>query len=85
MENIKKDHSYVWIALILSLFFWVPLLNVIIFLPSAICLSTKQIILAKRYPERYGSLIFPALVLAHSTFSIIASSFILYLSITGKL
>ncbi|MBW2982482.1 hypothetical protein KY343_06390 [Candidatus Woesearchaeota archaeon] len=84
-NKIKKDYHYVWIALILSLFFWVPLLNIIFFLPLAIILSIKQIKLAKKEPNKYGKLIFPAIILAHSTFSIIASSFILYLNFIGWL
>jgi len=85
MEKNKKDHKYTWIALIFSLFFWVPLLNIIFFLPTSIYLSTKQIRLARKEPEMYGRLIFPVIVLTHSTFSIVASGFILYLSTTGKL
>ena len=88
MENIeikKKNYSYVWIALVLSLFFWVPLLNIMFFLPLAIFFSIKQIILIKKEPERYGRIIFHSLILAHSSFSIMASAFILYLSISGKL
>ncbi len=81
----KKDYSYVWIALVLSLFFWVPLLNVVFFLPLAVYLSIKQIRLAKTEPEKYGTLIFPALILAHSSFSIIASIIIMFLNSTGRL
>jgi len=81
----KKDYKYVWIALAFSLFFWVPLLNIILFLPIAILFSAKQIKLALREPEIYGNLIFPVIILAHSTFSIIISAFILYLSTSGKL
>jgi hypothetical protein len=84
-RNKKKHYYYAWIALILSLFFWVPILNIVLFLPSAIYLSIKQIMLAKKEPERYGSLIFPILILVHSTFSIIVSTYILYISATGKL
>jgi len=84
-KNKKKDYYLAWIALILSLFFWVPILNILFFLPLAIYLSIKQIKLAKKQPEIYGRLIFPVLILAHSTFSIIASTFILYLSTTGRL
>ena len=51
-EIIKRDYHYAWIALVLSLFFWIPLLNIVFFLPSAIYLSTKQIRLAKREPEK---------------------------------
>ena len=85
MDNLKKDYTYVWLALVLSLFFWVPLLNVVLFLPLAIYLSTKQIRLAKKEPENYGTIIFPALILAHSSFSIIASIIIMFLSTTGRL
>lgn len=84
-QKKKKDYRFAWIALILSLFFWVPILNLIFFLPSAIYLSTKQIKLAKKDPKIYGRLIFPGIVLVHSTFSIIVSLFILYLGTTGRL
>lgn len=88
MENLKKskkNHTYVWIALIFSLFFWIPLLNIVLFLPLAIYFSIKQIRFTIKEPETYGRLIFPVLILAHSTFSIVVSSFILYLSVTGRL
>ncbi|MBW2966253.1 hypothetical protein KY342_04070 [Candidatus Woesearchaeota archaeon] len=81
----KKDYAYVWIALFLSLFFWVPIINIIVFLPLAIYLSITQIRLQKTDPERYGRLIYPALVLVHSSFSIIVSTIILVLSMIGKL
>jgi len=87
MENLKqgkKNYTYAWVALILSLFFWIPILNIVLFLPSAIYLSIKQIRLARKEPEKYGKLIFPVLVLAHSSFSIIISIIILFLSTTGR-
>jgi len=79
----KKDYSYVWLALILSLLFWVPLLNIIVFLPLAIYLSVKQIKLQKKEPEIYGRMIYPALILAHSLFSMFISILILILSTNG--
>ena len=85
-ENpLKKDYSYVWIALVLSLFFWVPILNIVAFLPAAMYFSIKQISLIKEDPKKYGRLIYPSLVLAHSMFSIFASIFILILSVKGLL
>jgi hypothetical protein len=81
----KKDYSYVWIALILSLFFWVPMLNVLVFLPLAIYLSIRQIQLQKKNQEKYGRFIYPALVLAHSVFSMCMSVIILTLSTNGRI
>lgn len=83
MENLKKGkkkYTYAWIALILSLFFWVPILNIVFFLPSAIYLSIKQIRLARKEPEKYGMIIFSSLILAHSSFSIVVSIIVLILS-----
>ena len=87
-ENInteKKDYSYVWIALILSLFFWVPILNIIAFLPAAMCFSVKQIVLIKKNSAKYGRLIYPSLILVHSVFSMCMSLLILVLSVKGLL
>jgi hypothetical protein len=84
-EIIKKDYSYVWIALILSLFFWVPILNIVAFLPAAMYFSTKQIGLAKYEPEKYGRVIYPAIIFAHSIVSMIFSLLILIISTRGLL
>lgn len=81
----KKDYSYVWIALVLSLFFWVPILNIVAFLPAAMYFSVKQITLIKEDSKKYGRLIYPSLILAHSIFSMCASIFILILSVKGLL
>lgn len=82
---IKKDYSYVWIAFFLSLFFWVPILNMAVFLPIAMYFSIKQILLIKEDPERYGRKIYPAAILAHSIFSISMSILIFILSLRGGL
>ena len=56
---MKKERKYLWMAIISSFFAWVPFLNILIFLPLAIYLSSKQIRLAKVNADKYGGIVFP--------------------------
>ncbi len=81
----KKKSKDAWAALALSLFFWVPLLNVIFFLPAAIFLSSKQIAMSRKRPDVYGGVILSVIVLFHASISFILSLRILVLSYFGIL
>ncbi|MBD3249752.1 hypothetical protein GF336_06930 [Candidatus Woesearchaeota archaeon] len=84
-RNVKKKSKNAWVALMVSLFFWVPLLNVIIFLPLAIFLSSKQMVLARKRPDRYGGFVLSMLVLLHASISFIFSLRVLLMSYYGIL
>ena len=77
----KKDRVYAWIALVLLLFSWIPLLGVFLFLPAAMYLSIKQIRLVKRNAKKYGGYWLAVVVLVLSVLSFIAGVLILTYSI----
>ena len=64
MDKKKKDRKYFWIAFVLSLFAWVPLLNIFFFIPVAIFFAVKQILRARKDSETYGGKIISIILLA---------------------
>jgi len=49
----KKDSTHAWLSIILLLFFWIPLLNIILFLPASIHFAIKSIRKCKQHPESF--------------------------------
>lgn len=79
-----KNCSYVATACLLTLFFWVPLLN-FAFLSGAILLSFYQLILIKRDPKTYGGLVCSILCLIFAIYSLVVGIRIFILYQTGQL
>jgi len=49
----KKISEYTWLSLLFLLFFWIPILNVIFFLPASMYFGTKAINRSRKDPDKY--------------------------------
>lgn len=81
----KKKSAYAWFSLIFALFFWIPLLNVVFFLPASICFGIKAIVRARRQPKEYGGFALAVISTIFASVSFIASLIILIMSVSGML
>ena len=84
IKKEKRDSTYAWISLGLALFFWVPLLNVLIILPGSLYFGVRAIQQSRKEPKKYGGLVLASIVVVFSSISFIFAAIILYMSVTGK-
>jgi uncharacterized membrane protein len=80
-----KKATYAWISLIIALFFWVPLLNVVLILPASIIFGIKAMIRARKHPELYNGFVLALISTIFASISFVASLIILIMSINGIL
>jgi len=83
-KTAKKDYKYVWLSLILVLFFWVPLINIIL-LPASMYFGVKAMLRARRKPEKYGGFLMALFITIFAFVSFIVGGYILIFSIMGKI
>ena len=84
-QKSRKKLKYAWVSLIWALFFWVPILNVVLFLPASILFGIKAMLMAKRSPNIYGGFTLAAISTIFASVSFMASLIILIMSISGML
>lgn len=84
MDKQKKNSSYAWISLILALFFWVPLLNLLI-LPLSIYFGVKAIKRVKKDPKKYGGFAIAVFSVIWASISLIFSIIFFVLDALGKI
>ncbi|HLC98584.1 MAG TPA: hypothetical protein VJC00_01095 [Candidatus Nanoarchaeia archaeon] len=76
-KQTKKDMAYVWISLVLLLFVWVPVLNVLFFIPASLYFSITALTRAKKEPEKYRGLVFAAVLVVIGAISFLVSLYYL--------
>lgn len=81
----KQDCSYAWIALVLACLFWVPFLNIILFLPASIYFGIRAIKEAKKNPKKYGGHKLGIFCIIWASLSLIFSIIVLVLIINGEI
>lgn len=84
-ENKKPDSSYAWLSLIFACLFWVPFLNIILFLPASIYFGIRAVNGAKKNPKIYGGYKLAIFCIVWASFSFIFSIIVLILILTGKI
>lgn len=84
-QKVKKDSSKAWISLVLALFFWVPLLNIILILPGSIFMGVKAMINAKKKPDKFSGFYLALISVSCASVSFVYAVVILYLNVSGRL
>lgn len=82
-EKTKKDSKYAWISLVLALFFWIPLINVIV-LQISMFFGVAAMIRAKKHPDRYSGFLIALIPTIFAFISFIIGGYILILNLLGK-
>jgi len=84
IKAARKDSTYAWLSLVLALFFFVPLLNVLFFLPASVYFGIKAMINTRRKPEEYGGFWVALASVIFASVSFVYALVILILSLSGK-
>jgi len=75
---MKKDITCAWISFICIIFFWVPIVNLVL-LPLSIYFSIRQIKLVKKDGSKYGGYLFCLVMVIFSILCLLFTALIFYL------
>ena len=83
-DKTKPSKTYAWISLVLVLFFWVPLLNILFFLPASAYFGIRAILASRRNPEKYGGFLIAVFSVSVAFVSFIFAVIVLLMDMSGK-
>ncbi|MBU0535831.1 MAG: hypothetical protein KKE20_02615 [Nanoarchaeota archaeon] len=81
----SKESGYAWAAIILALFFWVPIFNVFLFLPASLYCGVTAIRNVRRDPEKHEGMALSIVAVVFASISFVYALIVLILTSTGRI